>query len=68
MKPESLLSSPSPPSAGQIFSLVDFPVSSVATSALLDLALLDIPCDDDDGSFGEEDFGRQAGQEDAFQR
>ena len=66
MKPESLLSYPSLPSAGQISSPVDFPVSSVAASVLLDLALLDIACDDD-GSFGEEDFGRQAGQEDAFQ-
>ena len=67
MKPKSPLSSPSLLSAGQISSPVDFPVSSVAASALLDLALLDIPCDDD-GPFGVEGFGRQLGQEDVFQR
>ena len=67
MRPKSLPSSPSLPSAGQISLPVDFPVSSVAASALLDLALLDIACDDD-GPFGEEGFGRQAGLEDVFQR
>ena len=67
MRPKSLLSSPSLLSVGQISSPVDFPVSSVAASAFLDVALLDIACDDD-GPFGEEGFGRQLGQEDAFQR